>query len=156
MSLVPFCSSLPSAVAPSFSLLFLFAYHHSSPHQTSLTPGAKGMGLIEHKRDRVVIGGLAVVILVLIAMVVVVVVFVSGNGAQENAGLFSLDGDKHPMSNLLCLLLLWDLFLDLLVGASFLVNFMGCGVKGLFSSFFSSSNTSIFFMSNGKGFIHLL
>ena len=86
-------------------------------------------------------------ICVLIALVVVVIVFDVGSGAHKNAGLFTLDGVKHPMSNSLDLglLLQWDLSADLFEGADFL-NLIGLGWKGLFSSLYSSSNASIFFL----------
>ena len=98
-------------------------------------------------------------ILGLVAMVVVVVVvkdFVAGNRAHKFAGLFALGGAKHPLSNFLCMLFLLDLSLDLLVGGFFLVNWIGFGQNGLFSSFFSSSYASIFFRRDANSFICLL
>ena len=72
---------------------------------------------------------------VLLAMVVVAVVFDAGNGDHKNAGLFASGGTKHPMSSFLDLdLLLWGLSIDLFPGTGFLVNMIGLGVKGLFSS----------------------
>ena len=111
------CSSLPSVVAP-FSLLLLSAYQHSSPHHSNLIPGVKGVGLIEHKRDRVGgphlsqdlqvggTGGVVVVICVFLAMVVAIIILDVGSGAHRNASFLALGGTKHPMSSLLCLLLL--------------------------------------------------
>ena len=83
-------------------------------------------------------------------------VFIAGNRAHKNIGLFILEGAKCPISSFLDLHLLWDLSLDLFVGTAFLVHLIGCGVKGLFPSLFSSLNASVFFLSEGKGFIHLL
>ena len=42
-------------------------------------------------------------------MVVHVIILDVGNGAHKSAGLFALGGAKHPLSNFICLLLLWDL-----------------------------------------------
>ena len=63
-----------------------------------------------------------------IAMVVVAV-FVAGNETHTNAGLFALDGVKHPMSNFLCLLFLLDLSLDLLIEAFFFCKLNGIRVE---------------------------
>ena len=100
---------------------------------------------------------LDVAIWILIPMVAVVMVFDSGNGAHKNTGLVVLDEAKHPMSSFLDLaLLLWDLSLDLFAGIGFLLILIRLGAKGLFSSLFSSLNISIFFLSEGKGFINIL
>ena len=103
-------------------------------------------------------GRLDVAIYILLAMVVVAVVFDADIGAHKNAGLFALGGAKWPMSSFLYLglLLWWDLSPDLFKGADFFINLIWLGWKGLFSSLFSSLNASIFFLSDGKGFIHLL
>ena len=57
-----------------------------------------------------------------IVVAVVIVVLVDGDGAHINAGLFALEGAKHPISSFLDLLFFWDLlgFSQLLfVGAVF-------------------------------------
>ena len=102
-----------------------------------------------------VIGGLVVAILWLVAMVVVVVMAVNlavGNGAHKFGHLFALDGAKHPISTFLCFLFPFDLSLDLLEEGFFFINWMGLGWNGLFSSFFSSSYASIFFLERREWF----
>ena len=57
--------------------------------------------LFSHNLQVVDPGRLGMAIWILIAIVVVVVVFNAGNGAHENAGLFTLAGAKCPMSSFL-------------------------------------------------------
>ena len=93
-------------------------------------------------------------------MVVAVVILVEGNVTHMN--FFGLEGGKYPISSFLDLLFFWDLLgysLLLFAGAVFLVHWVSAqttGEKGLFSSLCSSMNTSVFLLSEGKGFIWLL